>query len=55
VLKDRPGAEIARELGIQPNAVYVNSCRVLKLVRRFCDDFDADVSQAFEVEVISER
>jgi RNA polymerase sigma-70 factor (ECF subfamily) len=55
VLKDRPGAEIARELGIQPNAVYVNSCRVLKIVRRFCDDFDADVSQAFEVEVISER
>jgi RNA polymerase sigma-70 factor (ECF subfamily) len=48
LLKDRPGAEIAAELNIQPNAVYVNSCRVLKLVRSFCEDFDEDASQVFE-------
>jgi RNA polymerase sigma-70 factor (ECF subfamily) len=48
LLKDRPAAEIARDLKIEPNAVYVNACRVLKLVRSICDDFDEDMSYAFE-------
>ena len=48
LLKDRPAAEIARELKIEPNAVYVNACRVLKLVRSVCDEFDEDMSHAFE-------
>jgi RNA polymerase sigma factor (sigma-70 family) len=48
LLKDRPAAEIARDLKIEPNAVYVNACRVLKLVRSVCDEFDEDMSHAFE-------
>jgi RNA polymerase sigma factor (sigma-70 family) len=48
LLRDRPAAEIARELGIAPNAVFVNACRVLKQVRAFCDEFDEDISHAFE-------
>jgi RNA polymerase sigma-70 factor (ECF subfamily) len=51
VLKDRPGAEIASELGIPTNSVFVNSCRVMKLVRTFCEDFDEDMSHAFESEL----
>jgi RNA polymerase sigma-70 factor (ECF subfamily) len=48
VLKDRPGAEIARELRIPSNSVFVNSCRVMKQVRDFCEEFDEDMSHAFE-------
>ena len=48
LLRDRPAAEIARELGIEPNAVYVNACRVMKLVRSICEEFDEDMSHDFE-------
>jgi RNA polymerase sigma-70 factor (ECF subfamily) len=51
LLRDRPAADIARELGIEPNAVYVNACRVLKQVRALCDEFDEDISHAFEPDV----
>jgi len=48
LLRDRPGAEIARELDIEPNLVYVNASRVMKLVRAVCADFDEDMSHAPE-------
>jgi RNA polymerase sigma-70 factor (ECF subfamily) len=51
LLRDRPAAEIAAELKITPNAVYVNASRVLKLVRDVCEDFDEDISHAFESHV----
>ena len=51
LLKDRSAAEIACDLKIERNAVYVNACRVLKLVRTVCDDFDEDMSHAFESDV----
>ncbi len=48
LLRDRPGAEIARELDIEPNVVYVNACRVMKLVRSICEEFDEDMSHDFK-------
>ena len=48
VFQNHPAAEIARDLNLEPNAVYVNACRVMKLVRTFCEDFDEDMSHAFE-------
>jgi RNA polymerase sigma-70 factor (ECF subfamily) len=33
VLRDRPAAEVATELGVSANAVYVNACRVRARVR----------------------
>ncbi len=48
LLRDRPGADIARDLGILPNAVYVNACRVLKQVRAVCQEFDEDLSDDFD-------
>ncbi len=48
VFHNHPAAEIARDLNLEPNAVYVNACRVMKLVRTFCEDFDEDMSHAFE-------
>jgi RNA polymerase sigma-70 factor (ECF subfamily) len=51
LLRDRPAAEIARDLKLEPNAVYVNACRVLKQVRALCDEFDEDISHAFESDV----
>ena len=48
LFRDRPAAEIARDLDIEPNAVYVNACRVMKLVRAICEEFDEDMSHAFE-------
>jgi hypothetical protein len=47
LLKDRPAAVIARELGIEPNAVFVNSHRVMKQVRAVCDEFDEQISHDF--------
>jgi RNA polymerase sigma-70 factor (ECF subfamily) len=37
VLRDRPAADLATELGVSPNAVYVNACRVRARVREQCD------------------
>jgi RNA polymerase sigma-70 factor (ECF subfamily) len=51
VLNDRPGAEIASDLGIPSNAVFVTSCRVMKQVRDFCEEFDEDMSHAFQSEL----
>jgi RNA polymerase sigma-70 factor (ECF subfamily) len=48
LLRDRPGAEIARELDITPNTVFVNACRVLKQVRAVCQEFDEDLSDDFD-------
>ena len=48
VLHNHPAAEIGRDLNLEPNAVYVNACRVMKLVRACCEDFDEDMSHAFE-------
>ncbi|HVC94120.1 MAG TPA: sigma-70 family RNA polymerase sigma factor [Pirellulales bacterium] len=39
VLEDRPAAEIAAELGLSVNAVYVNASRMLSRVREECDQF----------------
>jgi RNA polymerase sigma factor (sigma-70 family) len=52
LLRGRPGAAIAAELGIKANVVYVHASRVLKEVRRRCaelegewdDDSDSDLS-----------
>jgi DNA-directed RNA polymerase specialized sigma24 family protein len=51
LLRNRPGGEIAAELKMEPNAVYVNSSRVLHQVRALCDEFDEDISHAFESDV----
>ncbi len=51
LLRDRPGAEIAAELGLEPSAVFVNACRVLKQVRAVCQEFDEDLSDAIDSSV----
>ena len=43
-MRDRPGAEIAAELEIEPNVVYVNASRVLARVRTVCQEFDEDLT-----------
>ena len=48
ILHDEPAAAIARDRKLAPDAVYVNSCRVMKLVRKVCEEFEEDVSHAFE-------
>jgi RNA polymerase sigma-70 factor (ECF subfamily) len=39
LLADRPAAEIAAELGVSVNAVYVNASRLLARVREQCAEF----------------
>jgi RNA polymerase sigma-70 factor (ECF subfamily) len=39
ILEGRPAAEIAAELGISVNAVYVNASRLLARVREECESF----------------
>ncbi len=51
LLRNRPAVEIARELGIEPPAVYVYASRVLKQVRAVCEEFDEDISHAVESDV----
>jgi RNA polymerase sigma-70 factor (ECF subfamily) len=51
VLKDRPAAEIAVELKIERNAVYVYASRVMNRVCDVCEEFDEDISHAFESDV----
>ena len=51
VFNDHPAAQIGHDLGIGAHAVYVNACRVMKLVRKYCLDFDEDMSHAFESDV----
>lgn len=42
----RPAAAVAQELGLTPNAVYVNASRVLNRLRRQCTEFDEELSRA---------
>ena len=51
LLKNRPAAGIAKDLKIEPNAVYVYACKVMKRVRNVCEEFDEDISHAFESDV----
>ncbi len=51
LLKNRRAAEIAADLKIEPNAVYINASRVMKQVRDICAEFDEDMSHAFESEL----
>jgi RNA polymerase sigma-70 factor (ECF subfamily) len=51
VLLNRPAAEIAAELKMEPSSVYVSVCRVMKRVREVCEEFDEDFSHAFESDV----
>jgi RNA polymerase sigma-70 factor (ECF subfamily) len=44
LLRDRPGAEIAAELGLEASTVFVNASRVLKKVRAVCEEFDEDLT-----------
>jgi hypothetical protein len=46
IFKNRPGAEIAAELGISTNAVFVYTCRVLRKIRTICDEYGEDLSHA---------
>jgi RNA polymerase sigma-70 factor (ECF subfamily) len=39
VLEDRPAADIAAELGISVNAVYINASRLLARVREACAEY----------------
>jgi RNA polymerase sigma-70 factor (ECF subfamily) len=55
LLRDRPGAEIARELGMTPNVVYVNACRVLKRVSTIGQEFDEDPRDALDSSHLSRR
>jgi RNA polymerase sigma factor (sigma-70 family) len=55
LLRDRPGAEIARELEISANVVYVNACRVLKQVTTICQEFDEDSRDALDSSHLSRR
>jgi RNA polymerase sigma factor (sigma-70 family) len=47
LLRDRPGALIAAELGLDAGTVYVNASRVLKRVRAVCEEFDEDLGEGF--------
>jgi RNA polymerase sigma-70 factor (ECF subfamily) len=38
LLQRRPSAEVAAELGLTPNAVDVNTSRILDRVRKFCTE-----------------
>ena len=42
VLKGRPGNDIAREVGLTPNAVRVNANRILEKVRVLCAEYLAE-------------
>ena len=44
LLRDRPGAVIAKELGYEPPTVYANAHRVLNQVRAICQEFDEDLT-----------
>jgi hypothetical protein len=51
LLRDRPGALVARNLGLEPGTVFVNTSRVLKQVRTVCQEFDEDLSDDFDSDV----
>jgi RNA polymerase sigma-70 factor (ECF subfamily) len=55
LLRNRPAAEVAAELKLEPKVVYVYASRVLKHVRTACKEFDEDISHAFESDVSGRR
>jgi RNA polymerase sigma factor (sigma-70 family) len=55
LLRDRPAAEIAAELKLEPKVVYVYASRVLKQVRSLCAAFGEDISHGFEPDVSRRR
>jgi RNA polymerase sigma-70 factor (ECF subfamily) len=46
IRQGRPSADVAAELGLSKNAVYVNASRVLALVRELCADYAEDLADA---------
>jgi RNA polymerase sigma-70 factor (ECF subfamily) len=51
LLRNRPAAEIAADLGLEPGTVFVNASRVLKRVRAVCQEFDEDLSDVYDSSV----
>jgi hypothetical protein len=51
LLRDRPAREVAAELNVEPNVVYVYSSRVLKEIRELCAEFDEDISHVCRSDV----
>ena len=45
MLGGRPAAEVAAELGLHSNAVFVNSSRVLARLRLKCAEYDEDYDE----------
>jgi RNA polymerase sigma-70 factor (ECF subfamily) len=45
ILRRRPSAEVAAELGMTANAVFVNASRVLARVRALCQEHDEDLTR----------
>ena len=43
LLRGRPGAEVAAELGCTTNALFVNASRILQTVREQCADYLEDL------------
>jgi RNA polymerase sigma-70 factor (ECF subfamily) len=48
LLRGRPGAEVAAELGVTTNALYVNASRVLQKVREQCAEYLEDLGDDSE-------
>jgi RNA polymerase sigma-70 factor (ECF subfamily) len=46
LIKGRPAADVAAELGISANVVYVNASRILAKVREKCADYDEELANA---------
>ena len=47
----RPAAEIAAELGITPNVVYVYASRVLQEVRRRCAEIEGEPGDGCDLDL----
>jgi RNA polymerase sigma-70 factor (ECF subfamily) len=52
MLRDRPAAEIAPELNIEREHVYVHTCRVMKRVREVCEEFDEDIGDRLDSDAV---
>jgi RNA polymerase sigma factor (sigma-70 family) len=44
LLQGRPSADVAEELGLTANTVYVHACRVLKRVRAQCAEYGEELT-----------
>jgi RNA polymerase sigma factor (sigma-70 family) len=55
LLRDRPGAEIAKELGFKSATVYANASHVLARVRAVCLEFDEDLTNDDDESGLSRR